>query len=97
MTLESGVKTDFEGLVVDYGGGEGPILCAGTVALSDPPQCGGYSLIGWDWDLIEHDEFPPPSEDQSHETTMSGEYSFEGEMREGEEVEVILESVKFIG
>ena len=29
--------------------GEGPELCLGAMAASYPPQCGGPSVIGWDW------------------------------------------------
>lgn len=31
----------------------GPQLCA-TVAESDPPQCGGPDIVGWDWEAVEH-------------------------------------------
>ena len=36
--------------------GEGPQICLGLVALSDPPQCGGPSLEGWDWGDVEGEE-----------------------------------------
>jgi len=89
-----GVRTHFSGIVVDYGLGEGPILCSGVVALSDPPQCGGYPLIGWDWEVIEHDEFPPPDDNKSPENiTRSGDYSFDGTFTENEQIEVFPETI----
>lgn len=92
-----GVPTQFTGSVVDYGLGEGPIICAGNVATSDPPQCGGYSLIGWDWELIEHDEFPPPNGDDSQAVTArSGDYSFEGEFNENGQIEVVPDSIEAV-
>lgn len=34
----------------------GPQLCLGVVNHSDPPQCGGPDVIGWDWDAVEGEE-----------------------------------------
>lgn len=34
----------------------GAILCAGSVAESAPPKCGGPALLGWDWERYEHQE-----------------------------------------
>lgn len=31
----------------------GPELCLGPVMQSDPPQCHGIPLDGWDWDKVE--------------------------------------------
>ncbi|MCD6640300.1 MAG: hypothetical protein LT071_10365 [Nocardioides sp.] len=42
------------GLVTVLDDGDGPELCAGGVAESYPPQCGGPKLVGWDW--AEHPE-----------------------------------------
>lgn len=36
--------------------GTGPELCLGMVLTSLPPQCGGASVIGWDWASVEHEE-----------------------------------------
>lgn len=41
-------------LTVLEGGGHGPQLC-GTVQTSDPPQCGGPDVVGWDWSKVEHE------------------------------------------
>ena len=30
----------------------GPHLCVGAVMSSLPPQCGGPSLVGWDWEAV---------------------------------------------
>lgn len=32
-----------------------PMLCY-NVAASYPPQCGGPSVVGWDWSTVEHEE-----------------------------------------
>jgi hypothetical protein len=34
----------------------GPELCAGGVDASDPPQCSGPPIVGWDWDVVQHSE-----------------------------------------
>lgn len=34
----------------------GPEMCFGGIAESDPPQCGGLPLVGWDWDRVEGEE-----------------------------------------
>lgn len=39
------------GLVLDDG--DGAELCLGGVAESLPPQCGGPTMVGWDWSTIE--------------------------------------------
>jgi hypothetical protein len=36
-------------------GAAGPQLCAGGVAESYPPQCGGPPVAGWDWDTVDHE------------------------------------------
>lgn len=85
------------GNVVDYGLGEGPILCDGAVAASDPPQCGGYSLIGWNWEIIEHEEFPASNDDDSQEMPIrSGDYSFDGTLYENDQIEVFPETVEAV-
>ncbi|GAA1756585.1 hypothetical protein [Agromyces humatus] len=33
-----------------------PELCLGAVAESYPPQCGGPSIIGWDWDAVDGEQ-----------------------------------------
>ena len=35
--------------------GTGPELCAGGVMTSNPPQCSGPPVAGWDWATIDHD------------------------------------------
>jgi hypothetical protein len=35
---------------------ESPMLCAGPVASSLPPQCGGPVIAGWDWDAVDDEE-----------------------------------------
>jgi hypothetical protein len=35
--------------VIDEGKGKGAKLCLGAVLTSLPPQCGGPTLVGWDW------------------------------------------------
>ena len=40
------------GLVLDKQG-VGPQLCLGMVFESDPPQCRGIPLVGWDWARVE--------------------------------------------
>jgi hypothetical protein len=39
------------GMVIDDG--TAAKLCLGAVAESDPPQCSGIPLVGWDWDGVE--------------------------------------------
>jgi hypothetical protein len=34
----------------------GPELCLGVVLTSLPPQCGGPSLVGWDWGAVDGEE-----------------------------------------
>lgn len=97
MELTPGTPTQFSGSVVDYGNGEGPILCLGNIATSNPPQCGGVSLIGWDWDLIEHDVFSPPDPENSDEPTIrSGDYSFEGTPSANKQIDVVPESIEVV-
>lgn len=43
-----------EGTVIQVGDAA-PELCLGAVAASDPPQCTGPELIGWDWDAVDGD------------------------------------------
>jgi hypothetical protein len=45
------VTTGYPATVLD--GGDGAELCLGGVMDSYPPQCGGPSLVGWDW--ADHD------------------------------------------
>lgn len=40
------------GTVIDAGT---PMLCF-NVAASYPPQCGGPTIVGWDWSLVAHEE-----------------------------------------
>jgi hypothetical protein len=35
----------------------GPQLCLGGVAESYPPQCSGIPLVGWDWRVVEGEDF----------------------------------------
>lgn len=37
-------------------GGDAPEICLGLIALSDPPQCGGPRLEGWDWGDVDGEE-----------------------------------------
>ena len=39
--------------VIDEGKGQGAKLCLGAVLTSLPPQCGGPTLVGWNW--ADHD------------------------------------------
>lgn len=32
------------------------MLCAGAIADSLPPQCGGPAIAGWDWDAVDDEE-----------------------------------------
>ena len=48
---------------------QGPQLCEG-VLLSDPPQCSGPDVIGWDWTAVEGE--------LSDQGTTSGEYHVVG-------------------
>lgn len=34
----------------------GPELCLGPIPASLPPQCGGISLEGWDWDAVDGED-----------------------------------------
>lgn len=47
-TPEGLVQTRTTATVLDDG--DGAELCLGGVAESLPPQCGGPTLVGWDWD-----------------------------------------------
>ncbi|WP_143738241.1 hypothetical protein [Microbacterium esteraromaticum] len=38
------------GAVTVLDDGTGAELCLGMMAMSYPPQCGGASVVGWDWD-----------------------------------------------
>lgn len=49
--------------------GQGPELCAGGVAESLPPQCGGPEIAGWDWDAVDA---------ESASGTTWGEYTLTG-------------------
>jgi hypothetical protein len=33
-----------------------PMLCLGAIAESYPPQCGGPTVVGWDWAAVEGEE-----------------------------------------
>ena len=33
-----------------------PMLCLGAIAESYPPQCGGTTVIGWDWAAVDGEE-----------------------------------------
>lgn len=46
------VRTTWPVMVLDAG--EGPVLC-GPVDDSYPPQCDGHSVLGWDWESVEHE------------------------------------------
>jgi hypothetical protein len=35
---------------------DGAMLCAGAVASSLPPLCGGPAIAGWDWDAVDDEE-----------------------------------------
>lgn len=41
-------------MTVLEGGGHGPQMC-NMVLESDPPQCGGPDVVGWDWSKVEHE------------------------------------------
>ena len=41
-----------QGLVIQTGDTP-PQFCLGAIGMSDPPQCGGPELVGWDWDAVE--------------------------------------------
>lgn len=41
------VRTTNLAVVMDTG--DGPEVCLGPIAESYPPQCGGPTLLGWDW------------------------------------------------
>lgn len=43
------VTTTYAVLVLDDTPGDRPRLCLGGVADSDPPQCQGIPIAGWDW------------------------------------------------
>jgi hypothetical protein len=57
------------GMVLDKQG-VGPQLCLGGIFLSDPPQCGGVPLVGWDWAKAEGE--------QTKNDTTWGEYRVVG-------------------
>lgn len=48
------VEVAGEGTVIQVGDAA-PELCLGAIAASDPPQCTGPELIGWDWDAVDGD------------------------------------------
>ncbi|MBB6627084.1 hypothetical protein H5V45_07090 [Nocardioides sp. KIGAM211] len=52
---EGEVTTAYAVTVLDDATGRGPELCLGGVLDSLPPQCGGPSLVGWDWSEHEGD------------------------------------------
>jgi len=41
-----------QGLVIQTGDTP-PEFCLGAIGMSDPPQCGGPELVGWDWNAVE--------------------------------------------
>ena len=49
----------------------GPELCVGGVAQSLPPQCGGVTVLGWDWAAVE-------GEESANGTTWGGDYRVVG-------------------
>ncbi|MFT4220380.1 MAG: hypothetical protein QM611_07695 [Microbacterium sp.] len=53
--------------------GDGAELCVGGVATSLPPQCGGPSLVGWDWADHEGD-YDQASGVRWGEFVVTGEY-----------------------
>lgn len=62
------VRTRGPVLVLDDG--DGPEVCLDAVALSDPPQCSGLPLVGWEW--REH-----PEHERSNGTRW-GDYALTG-------------------
>jgi hypothetical protein len=44
-----------QGTVLQKGDAE-PQFCLGGVEESYPPQCGGPTILGWDWSLAQHSE-----------------------------------------
>ena len=44
-----------QGTVLQLGDAE-PQLCLGPIMESYPPQCGGPTILGWDWSLAEYSE-----------------------------------------
>jgi hypothetical protein len=48
------VEVAGEGTVIQVGDAA-PELCLGAVAASDPPQCTGPEIVGWDWDSVDGD------------------------------------------
>jgi hypothetical protein len=44
-----------QGTVIQVGDAD-PELCLGPIAESNPPQCGGPTLIGWDWASVDQAE-----------------------------------------
>ena len=44
-----------QGTVIQVGDAD-PELCLGAVAQSYPPQCGGPTVLGWDWASVDQSE-----------------------------------------
>lgn len=63
-SLEASPEYEATGTVLEDRS-HGPELCLGPVLTSDPIQCGGLPLVGWDWDAVE-------GEDDRHGTKTVG-------------------------
>lgn len=57
-----------------------PVLCLGVVLDSLPPQCGGTTIVGWDWDAV--------SGEESASGTTWGDYEVTG-FYDGETITLI--------
>jgi hypothetical protein len=42
--------------VLQRDAGSAPMLCAGSIAESLPPQCEGPVIAGWDWDAVDDED-----------------------------------------
>ncbi|TFD54438.1 hypothetical protein E3T55_03100 [Cryobacterium frigoriphilum] len=47
-TADAGTELIGQGTVIQVGDAD-PELCLGAIAQSYPPQCGGPTVLGWDW------------------------------------------------
>src|SRR5262245_9295944 len=70
------VTTEHPVTVLDDG--DGAELCLGPVAESYPPQCGGPTLIGWNWDDHE-DTYEQAGDTRWGQYIVTGEYDLEGQ------------------
>ena len=54
------VPEDYDGRFLSYttviDDGNGPLHCTPGIMQSDPPQCHGVPIEGWDWETVEHEE-----------------------------------------